>query len=190
MLIFFDCVLTPQTLVQSSSLSYMGQTADTIFDFEDTLTLIAAFISTGIGLTVLTPLGRIGKSIWFMHWASGQVMSHITYSFQFRHRTLSGCICLHYLCSSFWLQFLSGCITMLSLRWVAELFISPTSSFRLYSSHCSTHMGKSALVCFIMWSQVFNMKFRWFGYLVCLYLTALANYMYSYICYVYLYPSS
>jgi len=80
MLIFFDCVLTPQTLVQSSSLSYMGKTADTIFDFSDTLTLIAAFISTGIGLTILTPLGRIGKSIWFMHWAARQECLISSYS--------------------------------------------------------------------------------------------------------------
>jgi len=77
MLIFFDCVLTPQTLVQSSSLSYMGKTADTIFDFSDTLTLIAAFISTGIGLTILTPLGRIGKSILVYALGCSSRMSHI-----------------------------------------------------------------------------------------------------------------
>ena len=41
----------------------MGQTADTIANFSDKLTLISSFVSTGIGLTVLTPLGRIGKYI-------------------------------------------------------------------------------------------------------------------------------
>ena len=51
--------LSHYTLVQSSSLSYMGKTADTIANFSDKLTLIGAIVSTGIGLTVLTPLGRI-----------------------------------------------------------------------------------------------------------------------------------
>ena len=37
----------------------MGKTADTIGNFADKLGLVSAFVSTGIGLTVLTPLGRI-----------------------------------------------------------------------------------------------------------------------------------
>ena len=49
----------------------MGKTVDNIFDFQDKLALIAAFISTGVGLTILTPLGRIistqnPKWLWFV----------------------------------------------------------------------------------------------------------------------------
>ena len=47
------------TLVVSSSLSYMGKTADTIGNFSDKLGLATSFLSAGIALTILTPLGRI-----------------------------------------------------------------------------------------------------------------------------------
>ena len=69
-----------QTLVLSSSLSYMGKTADTIGNFSDKLGLATSFLSAGIALTLLTPLGRIvsTQKLAWMYIAPVSVLAILT----------------------------------------------------------------------------------------------------------------
>lgn len=76
--LYMFAVFSPEFL--SSSLSYMGKTADTIGNFSDKLGLATSFLSAGIALTLLTPLGRIvsTQKLAWMYIAPVSVLAILT----------------------------------------------------------------------------------------------------------------